>query len=50
MGNVIAAGGIRSFVKYMPEFKNFIKSKNGKLNNEFLDEIETLVVLDQTDL
>jgi hypothetical protein len=44
MGNVINAGGIRAMVKYMPEFRKIMsRAKDGKLNNEFLDEIETLV-------
>ena len=44
MGNVISAGGIRAMVKYMPELKKILsRAKDGKLNNEFLDEIETLV-------
>jgi len=44
MGNVIASAGIRGMVKYMPEFKKILsRAKDGKLNNEFLDEIETLV-------
>ena len=44
MGNVINAGGIRAMVKYMPEFRKILsRAKDGKLNNEFLDEIETLV-------
>ena len=44
MGNVVNAGGIRAMVKYMPEFKKIMsRAKDGKLNNEFLDEIETLV-------
>jgi len=44
MGNVVNAGGIRAMVKYMPEFKKIMsRAKDGKLKNEFLDEIETLV-------
>ena len=44
MGNVVNAGGIRAMVKYMPEFRKIMsRAKDGKLNNEFLDEIETLV-------
>lgn len=44
LGNVIAISGIRSFVKYIPEFKNILtRAKDGKLKNEFLDEIETLI-------
>ena len=44
MGNVVNAGGIRAMVKYMPEFRKILsRAKDGKLNNEFLDEIETLV-------
>jgi hypothetical protein len=44
MGNVIATAGIRGMIKYMPEFKQILtRAKNGKLNNEFLDEMETLV-------
>ena len=40
MGNA----GIRGFIKYIPEFKNIVsRAKDGKLSNEFLDEIETLV-------
>ena len=44
MGNVINAGGIRAMVKYMPEFRKILsRAKDGKLSNEFLDGIETLV-------
>lgn len=44
MGNIIGTAGIRSFIKYIPEFKNIVsRAKDGKLSNEFLDEIETLV-------
>jgi hypothetical protein len=44
LANVIANAGIKSFVKYIPEFKNIVsRAKTGKLKNEFLDEIETLV-------
>ena len=44
MGNIIGTAGVRSFVKYIPEFKNILtRAKDGKLSNEFLDEIETLV-------
>jgi len=44
MGNVINAGGVRAMIKYMPEYKKLLKrAKDGKLSNEFLDEIETLV-------
>jgi len=44
LGNVIGTAGIRGFVKYIPEFKSIItRAKDGKLTNEFLDEIETLV-------
>ena len=44
MGNVVNAGGIRAMVKYMPEFRKIMsRAKDGKLSNEFLDEIETLV-------
>lgn len=44
MGNVVNAGGVRAMVKYMPEFRKILsRAKNGKLKNEFLDEIETLV-------
>lgn len=44
LGNVIAVSGIRSFIKYIPEFKNILtRAKDGKLKNEFLDEIETLI-------
>jgi hypothetical protein len=44
LGNIIGNAGIRTFVKYIPEFKNILtRAKNGKLTNEFLDEIETLV-------
>ena len=44
MGNVIATAGLRGMIKYMPEFRKILsRAKNGKLSNEFLDEIETLV-------
>ena len=44
MGNVVATAGLRGMVKYMPEFRKIMsRAKDGKLNNEFLDEIETLV-------
>ena len=44
MGNIIGTAGVRSFIKYIPEFKNILtRAKDGKLSNEFLDEIETLV-------
>jgi len=44
LGNIIGTAGVRGFVKYIPEFKNIItRAKDGKLTNEFLDEIETLV-------
>ena len=44
MGNVVATAGLRGMVKYMPEFRKILsRAKDGKLSNEFLDEIETLV-------
>lgn len=44
LANVIANAGIKSFIKYIPEFKNIlIRTKSGKLKNEFLDEIETII-------
>ena len=44
MGNIIGTAGVRTFIKYIPEFKNILtRAKDGKLSNEFLDEIETLV-------
>ena len=44
MGNIIGTAGVRGFVQYIPEFKNILtRAKDGKLSNEFLDEIETLV-------
>ena len=44
MGNIIGTAGVRSFIKYIPEFKSILtRAKDGKLSNEFLDEIETLV-------
>ena len=44
MGNVIGTAGVRTMIKYMPEYKKILtRARNGKLNNEFLDEIETLV-------
>ena len=44
LGNIIGTAGVRTFIKYMPEFKNILtRAKDGKLSNEFLDEIETLV-------
>jgi len=44
LGNIIGTAGVRTFVKYIPEFKNILtRAKNGKLSNELLDELETLV-------
>lgn len=44
LANVISNAGIKSFVKYIPEFKTILsRAKTGKLKNEFIDEIETLV-------
>jgi hypothetical protein len=44
MGNVIGTAGVRTMIKYMSEYKKILsRAKDGKLNNEFLDEIETLV-------
>ena len=44
LGNIIGNAGIKSFIKYIPEFKNIVsRAKTGKLKNEFLDEIETLI-------
>jgi hypothetical protein len=44
LGNIIGTAGIRGFIKFIPEFKNILtRAKDGKLSNEFLDEIETLV-------
>jgi len=44
LGNIIGTAGVRTFIKYIPEFKNILtRAKDGKLSNEFLDEIETLV-------
>jgi hypothetical protein len=44
LGNIIGNAGIKSFIKYIPEFKSIIsRAKTGKLKNEFLDEIETLI-------
>lgn len=44
LGNIIGTAGVKSFVKYIPEFKNILtRAKSGKLSNELLDEIETLV-------
>ena len=44
MGNIIGTAGVRAFIKYIPEFKNILtRAKDGKLSNEFLDEIETLI-------
>jgi len=44
LGNIMGNAGIRGFIKYIPEFKNIVsRAKDGKLSNEFLDEIETLV-------
>ena len=44
LGNIIGTAGVRTFIKYIPEFKNIVtRAKDGKLSNEFLDEIETLV-------
>jgi len=44
MGNVVATAGVRGMIKYIPEFKNILtRAKSGKLSNELLDEIETVV-------
>jgi hypothetical protein len=44
MGNIVATAGVRGMIKYIPEFKNIItRAKSGKLSNELLDEIETVV-------
>lgn len=44
LGNIIGTAGVKSFVKYIPEFKNIItRARDGKLSNEFLDEIETVI-------
>ena len=44
LGNIIGAAGVKGFIKYIPEFKNILtRAKSGKLSNELLDEIETLV-------
>lgn len=44
LGNIIGTAGVKGFVKYIPEFKQILtRAKDGKLSNEFLDEIETLV-------
>ena len=45
-GNIIGQGGIRAMVQQMPELDNlFSRAKNGRLNNEFLDEIEAATAL-----
>jgi hypothetical protein len=44
MGNVVSTAGVRGMIKYIPEFKNILtRAKSGKLSNELLDEIETVV-------
>jgi len=44
LGNVISQAGIRGMIKYIPEFKNILtRAKNGKVNNELLNELETVV-------
>lgn len=44
LGNIIGTAGVKGFIKYIPEFKNILtRAKSGKLSNELLDEIETLV-------
>lgn len=44
LGNIIGTAGVKGFIKYIPEFKNLLtRAKSGKLSNELLDEIETLV-------
>jgi hypothetical protein len=44
LGNVISQAGIRGMIKYIPEFKNILtRAKNGKVNNELLDELESVV-------
>ena len=44
MGNIIGTAGVRGMIKYIPEFKNILtRAKSGKLSNELLDEIETVV-------
>ena len=44
LGNVISQAGVRGMIKYIPEFKNILtRAKNGKVNNELLDELESVV-------
>ena len=44
LGSVIANAGVRGMIKYIPEFKNILtRAKNGKVNNELLDELESVV-------
>lgn len=44
LGNVVSTAGVRGMIKYMPEYKKILtRAKDGKLGNEFLDEIETIV-------
>jgi hypothetical protein len=44
MGNIVATAGVRGMIKYIPELKNILtRAKSGKLSNELLDEIETVV-------
>jgi hypothetical protein len=52
LANVIANAGVKSFVKYIPEFKTILsRAKTGKLKNEFLDGSNRLVdsVINRTD-
>ena len=44
LGNTIGNAGVKSFIKYIPEYKSIMtREKNVKLSNEFLDEIETVI-------
>ena len=44
LGNVIGEAGFIAFAKHIPEWKKLLtRAKDGKLSNELLDEIETLI-------
>jgi hypothetical protein len=42
MGNIVGEGGVLTFIKWIPQWKKIlIRAKNGKLEDEFLDEMES---------
>ena len=43
-GNILGEGGIVMYARYMPQWKKLVqRAKDGKLSDEFLDEMETFV-------